>query len=215
MLFKDVLNHSSDNESGHPSSSLSHIYIRWSLQKWIDISHRACSTDPSISWHPSHSPVWCFPTIFRVLLSAQCPNLNFVNTVSTHLCPLPTLVTFTIFWIWYRCLPFPSLSHHLETFGYFFPPDYTFNLWLLILTWISIFIFFKALSANLSTNLFPLSPICAGTQRNFNWPPWLVILVTEWRTSYNISWQLLEWKELKIARAEGHSEQITTFSKLD
>lgn len=30
----------------------------------------------------------------------------------------------------------------------------------------------------------------------------LYILVTDWRTSYSASWQLYEWKDLKLAKAE-------------
>ncbi len=85
---------------------------------------------------------------------------------------------------------------------------------LLILICISIFPFFKALFANSSTCSFPFTPTCAGTHINCTCPPWFVILVTDWRTSYNTSWRLFEWKDLKLSRTEDESEHIRTFSCL-
>ena len=44
----------------------------------------------------------------------------------------------------------------------------------------------------------------------FTWPPWFVILVTDWGTSYSTSCRLFEWKDLMLARVEVESEYINT-----
>ncbi len=137
-----------------------------------------CSTDSS-SWHHSHKPVSCFPIIFSDLFRAPCPSLNLVITVSSLLCPPPNLIIFKLFWIWYKCLPFSSLSHLSCQIWLVFSQMILLTSALLILICISIFPFFKALFANSSTCSFPFTPTWAGTHINCTCPPWFVILVTD------------------------------------
>ncbi len=117
-----------------------------------------CSTDSS-SRHPSHNHVWCFPIIFSVLFSEQCPNLNLVITASSLLFPLPTLSSLTFLWIWYKCLPFSSLSHLYCHLLWIFPQIMHLTSALLTLTCTSTFSLVSALLASLSAISLPVIPV--------------------------------------------------------
>ncbi len=129
-----------------------------------------CSTVSS-SRHPSQNPVWCFPIIFSVLFRELCPNLNLVITASSLLFPIPTLSSLTFLCIWYKCLPFSSLSHLSCHLLLIFSQIMHFTSALLTFICTSTFSFVSALLASLSANSLPVMPTCAGTHINLTWHP--------------------------------------------